>query len=325
MERFFSRIQVDPAHADWSPVVVQTRSFTLPIDPVAYEAVKIMLVRDGSMVLFSEFGKREATVNDLVVLCAATLCGAVPRGTVKVSTAYVDPDYLLDQLSWRHAEVLPDRFAAEVLVERSYHFRAELIHLLPEVAVTLARFLDSIENRKDAGGEGFFQTQATFAGVMQLLAQLMPCSPDKTGPNMHAIALSKDELRARYAPIRAEVLRIEQALQEDLARRWTVSEMAEIVHMSPRHLSRVFREALGRSPISYLATLRAKEMSRLLRETDVSIAEAGRAVGWRSRTRARQAFTKLTGISPEDYRHRFAGADTDKWDQDRDENAPIPG
>ena len=322
MERFLAVTQSGSVTTVWWPVVVQTRSFTRPVEPMAYDRVKIMLVRDGSAILFSEFGESPTRTNDLVVTWTATLCGALPEDSVTITTAYVDPDYLMDQLAWTHARVVPDRFAAESMIEQSYPCRAELIHLDPKDARQMGILLDKIEREQSRDAGSFYPTQAMFATVMHLLGYLLPSSPF-SGSGMRSLALKTPSSRARYDPVRREVLRIEQALRADLAHRWTVNEMASIVHLSPRHLSRVFQDALGRSPISYLATLRAKEMTRLLRETDMSVAAAGQAVGWKSRTRARQAFTALTGITPESYRQKFSDLDTDTWHRDTDENPPL--
>ena len=167
MERFFAGVWPGPDLAGWLPVMVQTRSYTRPVDPVAYDCVKVMLIRQGSVILFSEFGERPARAGDLIVLCATTLCGAVPEGTVTVSTAYVDADYLLDQLAWRHAEHLADRYATEAMIERSFHLRADLIHLNRRTAERLAKVLDQIEAGQVDGADAFYRTQALFAGVME--------------------------------------------------------------------------------------------------------------------------------------------------------------
>ena len=80
------------------------------------------------------------------------------------------------------------------------------------------------------------------------------------------------------------------------------AELAGLVRLSPRQLNRVFTDAFGRSPTSYLVMLRVQEMARLLRETNITVAAAGIRVGWRSRSRAIEAFTRHTGITPSRYR-----------------------
>ena len=81
-----------------------------PVGPVTYDCVKVIVVRDGSALLFSEFGQRIVTVGDVVVLGANVLCGSEPEGHITVTTIYADTDFLLDQLRWQYAAFLDDFF-----------------------------------------------------------------------------------------------------------------------------------------------------------------------------------------------------------------------
>jgi AraC-like DNA-binding protein len=74
------------------------------------------------------------------------------------------------------------------------------------------------------------------------------------------------------------------------------------VHLSPSQLGRVFVDAYGKSPMTYLMTLRAERLARLLRETDLPIEEAMREVGWRSRGHAARLFRQAVGVTPTQYR-----------------------
>jgi transcriptional regulator GlxA family with amidase domain len=91
-------------------------------------------------------------------------------------------------------------------------------------------------------------------------------------------------------------------MHADIAHPWTLRELADTARLSPQQLTRVFAEAFGKTPIAYLTMLRVQEMARLLRETDLSVAAAGRRVGWSSRSRATEAFTEYIGLSPSGYR-----------------------
>lgn len=68
------------------------------MEPVAYDRVKLIIVRSGSAIVFSEFGQQPVTVGDVVVLAAHTLCGGEPEGLVTITTVYLDGDYLADQV-----------------------------------------------------------------------------------------------------------------------------------------------------------------------------------------------------------------------------------
>lgn len=72
--------------------------------------------------------------------------------------------------------------------------------------------------------------------------------------------------------------------------------------MSVSQLVRVFTEAYGKTPLAFLTMLRAEELARLLRETDMPIGVAMRQVGWQSRGHAAQLFRQYVGITPVEYR-----------------------
>lgn len=52
----------------FSPILARTTSIHRPIGPMAYDCIKVILIRDGSAVLFSEFGQRRVKVGDVVLL-----------------------------------------------------------------------------------------------------------------------------------------------------------------------------------------------------------------------------------------------------------------
>lgn len=78
--------------------------------------------------------------------------------------------------------------------------------------------------------------------------------------------------------MRAEARAAADLLRDQPARRWTLHEVADAVHLSPSQLGRVFVEAYGTTPMTYLTTLRAEHLARLLRDTDLPI--EGRWVRW---------------------------------------------
>lgn len=104
--------EAPPGIWQYDPILARTRTVHRPVGPVAYDCVKVIVVRDGSAILFSEFGQKPVTVGDVVLLGANVLCGSEPEGHITVSTVYLDTDYLIDQLRWQHAGLLHDRHEA---------------------------------------------------------------------------------------------------------------------------------------------------------------------------------------------------------------------
>ena len=54
--------------------------------------------------------------------------------------------------------------------------------------------------------------------------------------------------------------------------------------------------------MTYLTTVRAESLARLLRETDLPIEQAMGEVGWYSRGHAARLFRQAVGITPAHYR-----------------------
>ena len=100
-----------------------------PVGPVTYDCVKVIVVRDGSALLFSEFGQRIVTVGDVVVLGANVLCGSEPEGHITTTTIYLDTDYVIDQVFWQHAWLLRDRLDAPRFTEALYSEPAQVLRL----------------------------------------------------------------------------------------------------------------------------------------------------------------------------------------------------
>ncbi|MFV0405344.1 MAG: hypothetical protein ACK5LN_00735 [Propioniciclava sp.] len=65
--------------------------------------MKVIVVRAGAAIRFSEFGTRHVAIGDVVVLAANTLCGAKPEGWITTTTLYLDRDYIVDLVFWQYA------------------------------------------------------------------------------------------------------------------------------------------------------------------------------------------------------------------------------
>lgn len=288
------------------PIHVETKVFDQVVEPVAYMCLKFMLFREGTSLVHSAHGKVQARPGTLVIVCAGTLCGGIPESSVIVSTAYVNLDYLLDQLTWRLHGLLSDRYEAEQIASKSFRHNMWTARLEPGVAARMGMLLDRVEEIQNSGGT-FYAVESTFVAFLGLLTPLLPYESLPGGP---VISLSGDGVGGHFPLLRREVVEVREVVQADLARKWSLKELSGIAHISPRHLTRAFNESYGLPPMAYVSMLRAKEMARLLREEPgCSVAAVGRMVGWRGRSHARERFKSLLGIGPDEYRRRACGLD----------------
>lgn len=275
-----------------------------PIGPVAYDCVKVIVVRDGTAILFSEFGQKPVRPGDVIVLGPNVLCGSEPEGHITVTTIYADTDYLLDQLFWQHADILADRLDAQGFADTIYTEPAQILRLGEDRAGLLTPWLDEMAtlSANDLDRERFPRMQALWFSIIDQVAPFIRVSPVRTSPLQRARIRPTLPRHRAFQPIRAEARRVRDALHSDIAHPWILPELAADAYLSTKQLAHVFAEAYGKTPLAYLTMLRVQEMARLLRETDLTIAVAGRRVGWQSRNRATSAFRECVGITPSRYR-----------------------
>lgn len=96
-------------------------------------------------------------------------------------------------------------------------------------------------------------------------------------------------------------------LRDNLGHDWSLTELAERLHMSPGHISRQFSAAMGQPPLVYLARQRAEAAARRLIASDLPVASIGAEVGWADANYFSRRFKTHFGISPSEYRRRFSG------------------
>ncbi|GAA1491271.1 helix-turn-helix domain-containing protein [Brachybacterium sacelli] len=290
--------------AEFRPVLAQTRSIRSTLRPVAYDCVKLIFVRAGSAILLSEFGEQPVTVGDVVTLGANTLCGSEPDGFITATTLYLDRGYVIDQVFWQHAAWLADRLDAQGFADELYSEPAQILQLGEDRAGMLMPWLDEMVALSIDGPspDRFYRMQALLFAVLDVITPYVKTTPVRRTQSQRIATWLGLPHHRRFAPLRTEVREAVELLRSAPAQQWTLHELAAAVHLSPSQLGRVFVDAYGKTPMTYLATLRAQELARLLRETDLPIEVAMREVGWQSRGHAARMFRQCVGASPTRYR-----------------------
>lgn len=87
----------------------------------------------------------------------------------------------------------------------------------------------------------------------------------------------------------------------------TLDQLAQIAHINKYHLAHSFKEAFGISPISYQLNRRIEESCYLLRQTDMSLSQIARVLGFSSSSYFSQLFRKVKKMSPSEFRKQSSG------------------
>jgi transcriptional regulator GlxA family with amidase domain len=101
--------------------------------------------------------------------------------------------------------------------------------------------------------------------------------------------------------------RLWQRIEAELARPWTLPDLAGIACMSEEHLRRVCRKEIGRTPMQHVTFLRIQQARHLLSISDDKVEVIARAVGFESAFTFSNTFKKWTGWRPSEHRGEGPG------------------
>ncbi len=110
-----------------------------------------------------------------------------------------------------------------------------------------------------------------------------------------------DQVRSQQVEIVKEVHR---ALTANLEERPTIEALSRRYLMNTSTLKATFKAVYGQPIAAYMKGYRMREAARLLRETDRTVAEIARAVGYESQSKFTSAFRDVTQVLPTAYRRQ---------------------
>jgi transcriptional regulator GlxA family with amidase domain len=100
-------------------------------------------------------------------------------------------------------------------------------------------------------------------------------------------------------------------IMDNLDKPHTVAALAKRASMSARTFARRFVEETGRTPMQWVTDQRVLYARTLLEETDLDIDRVADKSGFGTATLLRHHFRRIIGVTPSDYRRRFANSDAD--------------
>jgi AraC-like DNA-binding protein/mannose-6-phosphate isomerase-like protein (cupin superfamily) len=91
-------------------------------------------------------------------------------------------------------------------------------------------------------------------------------------------------------------------MHENYSQPISLQDLSKQAHLSPFHLSRVFKKETGLSPIQYLMKYRIEAAKQYLKSTNETIAIIAERVGYESETQFQHMFKRISGLTPGKYR-----------------------
>lgn len=208
-----------------------------------------------------------------------------------------------DDFRSQHSQSAPTDPAATVFLCGAYQFSGDvgsgLLDALPPV-LTLSSAID--EPLRDVIALLSRELATVEPGQQTVLNRLLDV--------LLVLALRSDFRQSEMAPrwyrasmdprLRAAL----QAIHEDTAHPWTVSELAAISGLSRAAFARAFRDTLGQAPMQYLTDWRMTLARDHLRTSELGLASIATAIGYSSPYAFAAAFRRHHGIPPGAWRQQ---------------------
>lgn len=260
--------------------------------------MKIVVAREGRVRLISQHDELIVCGGDAVTIPAQTEFQIIPVSSSHLTCIFIDPEYAVDLVYWQYRSYLTDRTDARVLAERLYSG----IHLLIPLGHHL-RLLEPALNRMIALSRlhDFSSHSNQIQGLWFTVAHTLSLCGGRLWPTPANLQQAPTPL-AEPTLLRSEVLQVTQLLEQQPERRWTLQELAEVVHLSPNHLAAICSRAWGHTPRVRLTLIRIERLAHYLRETSIPVKQCVRLVGWQNHAHAVRIFRSRMGLAPSEYR-----------------------
>lgn len=93
--------------------------------------------------------------------------------------------------------------------------------------------------------------------------------------------------------------------EENIEHEITLKNVSDFVGKSPSHLSSVFKEKIGYSPLNYFTLLKIKKACEMLDNSGMKINQISLKLGYEDPYYFSRQFSKVMGMSPKSYRARI--------------------
>ncbi|HVO14115.1 MAG TPA: AraC family transcriptional regulator [Alphaproteobacteria bacterium] len=94
-------------------------------------------------------------------------------------------------------------------------------------------------------------------------------------------------------------------IEEHLAEPISLATLAQLVHLSPYHFCRTFKQSFGMPPHRYHTSRRIERAKQMLVKPAFSVTDIGLTVGFSETSSFTAAFRKATGLTPTAYHRSF--------------------
>ncbi|POP30543.1 AraC family transcriptional regulator [Lactonifactor longoviformis] len=197
----------------------------------------------------------------------------ISRKVIQMNSGYF-------QLLFSQAVTFKGKLSGEIFIDSGVYQVFEISEDLESCKFLCERMLREIEDENISRE----LADTLLEGVLSILCKTLS---SKSSIQRDFIAITKEYIEKHY--------------KENLS----LSELADHVNVSVYHLSHMFKEEVGISPIQYAIFCRMEYAKKQLRETSCSVQKIAVELGYENPNYFNLLFKKTVGISPGTYRKEW--------------------
>jgi AraC family transcriptional regulator, L-rhamnose operon transcriptional activator RhaR len=249
--------------------------------------VEIAVVVGGAGVHHTLGGRQELEVGDVLLLRPGVWHGYEQCRALDIYNCCFAPELLQRELAWMR----DDPLLGYLLWTGPYSDRRRGILTTRLTGDALAASLPHLDALDGLRSLPVASHRGDIIGRLALL--------------LSHLARSVAPVAGATGPVHPAVTRATHLLEERPAYAWSLTALADELHLTPGHLVRVFKAATGLPPMAYLNRLRIEIAADRLLHTDAPISQIGHLVGWPDPNYFARRFRAHYGMSASSYRARF--------------------
>ena len=133
-----------------------------------------------------------------------------------------------------------------------------------------------------------------------------PVDIDKTKEIIKKLLEIKKEGGIIYSQgIKGKIERVRHFAQRNYHKKVTLKDAANLVYLSPKYLSRIFKQATGSGFSDYKLKIKIEQAKKLLAKTSYNINQIAENLGYENAESFIRQFKKFSGYTPTGYREKI--------------------
>ena len=178
---------------------------------------------------------------------------------------------------------------------------------IPFIFVTSHADRATIERAKKTRPHGYivkpFEEEDIFAAVEIAMNNFANEKDQLSENDMDNLTIDGIEITGEGMP-RYRLRLVSEFVNNNIDKTLTLNELSGVVGMSPYYFSRLFKKATGYTPHQYVIKARIERAKKMLRDSNLPIAQISMEVGYESQSHFTMVFKRLTGLTPAEFMRR---------------------